>query len=161
MELFEAIQKRRTVRNFTGDAIPRQDLEKIVDAGRLACSGRNLQPWDFIVVTQKETIAFFSQHTEWVGKSAAVVAIVVDPSSRWWLEDGAAAAENILLAATALGYAGCWLEGVTLEREADYKVLLGIPGRKHLFTLIPLGVPVEIPGKDKKPLDQVLHWEKF
>lgn len=161
MELFEAIQKRRTVRSFTGDAIPRQDLERIVDAGRMACSGRNLQPWDFIIVTQKETLAYFEQDTEWVGKAAAVIAVVVDPSSRWWLEDGAAASENILLAATALGYAGCWLEGVTLEREADYKVLLAIPGRKRLFTLIPIGVPTELPEKDKKPLEQILHWEKF
>jgi nitroreductase len=162
MDLFETIKKRRTVRSFTGDPIPRQDLEKIVDAGRLACSGRNMQPWDFIVITQKETIAYFEQHTDWIAKAGAVIAVVVDPSStRWWLEDGAAASENILLAATALGISGCWLEGVTLEREADYKVLLGIPVRKRLFTLIPLGIPTEIPPKDKKPLEQVLHWERF
>lgn len=161
MELFEAISKRRSVRSFTGDDIPRQDLEKIVDAGRLACTGRNLQPWDFIIVTKKETIAYFAQQTEWVSDAAAVIAIVSNPSSRWWLEDSAAAAENILLATTALGYGGCWLEGVTLEREADYKVLLSIPSHKRLFTIIPIGVPTEIPPKDKKPLDQVLHWEKY
>ena len=161
MELFEAISKRRSVRSFTGDDIPRQDLEKIVDAGRLACTGRNLQPWDFIIVTKKETIAYFAQQTEWVSDAAAVIAIVSNPSSRWWLEDSAAAAENILLATTALGYGGCWLEGVTLEREADYKVLLSIHSHKRLFTIIPIGVPTEIPPKDKKPLDQVLHWEKY
>lgn len=161
MEFFETIQKRRTVRSFTGDSIPREHLEKIIDAGRLACTGRNMQPWDFIVVTKKDTIGYFAQHTDWIGNAAAVIAVVVDPSSRWWLEDGAAASQNMLLATTALGYGGCWLEGVTLEREADYKVLLGIPTRKRLFTLIPLGVPAENPEKDKKPLSQILHWEKF
>ena len=161
MELFEAIRSRRTVRSFTGDAIPRQDLEKIVDAGRLACTGRNLQPWDFIIVTKKETIAYFGQHTEWICDAAAVIAIVSNPTSRWWIEDSAAAAENILLAATALGYGGCWLEGVTHEREADYKALLSIPANRRLFTIIPIGVPTEIPSKDKKPLEQVLHWEIY
>ena len=51
MEAFEAIQKRRSVRKFTGEIIPREHLEKIVDAGRLAATGSNRQPWDFIVVT--------------------------------------------------------------------------------------------------------------
>ena len=54
MEALEAIQKRRSVRKFTGDIVPRADLEKIVDAGRLAATGSNRQPWDFIVVTDRE-----------------------------------------------------------------------------------------------------------
>lgn len=161
MELFDAIRNRRTVRSFTGETIPRQDLEKIVDAGRLACTGRNLQPWDFIVVTRKETIDYFAQHTDWMGNAAAVIAIVADPFSRWWVEDAAAAAENMLLAITALGYGGCWLQGVTMEREADYKALLSIPMRLRLFTIIPVGVSTEITSKDKKPIEQVLHWEKY
>jgi nitroreductase len=51
MEAIEAIRKRRSVREYTGDAIPREDLEIIVDAGRLAATGNNRQPWDFIVFT--------------------------------------------------------------------------------------------------------------
>ena len=50
MDLFEAIQKRRSVRNYTGDPIPPGDLLKIVEAGRLAASGSNIQPWDFIII---------------------------------------------------------------------------------------------------------------
>jgi nitroreductase len=65
------------------------------------------------------------------------------------------------VAATALGYGSCWLEGYTLPLESQFKALLGVPDDKRLLTLVPIGVPVEWPTKDKKPLEQVLHWEKF
>lgn len=161
MDTFEAIQKRRSVRSYTGAAIPKSDLEKIVDAGRLAASGNNRQPWDFIVVTDRVMIDQLKEAAPWMEKAGAIIAVVMDPSSRWWVEDGAAAIENMLLAATALGYGTCWLEGYTLEHEQDFKLLLNVPLNRRLMTLIPVGVPTEWPTKDKRSLADVLHWEKF
>lgn len=161
MGALEAIRRRRSVRRYTGDPIPRCDLETIVDAGRLAASGSNKQPWDFIVVTDRSMIDRLKVAAEWMGKAAAVIAVVMDPSSRWWLEDGAAAVENMLLASTALGYGSCWLEGYTLPREDEFKTLLGIPPAKRLLTLVPIGVPAELPSKAKRALHDVLHWETY
>jgi nitroreductase len=161
MDALEAIRKRRSVRRFTGEPIPRADLETIVDAGRLAASGHNQQPWEFVVVTDRATIARFENAAAWVAEAAAVVAVVLDPSSRWWLEDGAAAVENMLIAATALGYGSCWVEGNTIPHEAAFKALLGVPEGKRLLTLVPIGVPAEWPAKKKKPLEAVLHWERY
>jgi nitroreductase len=161
MDALEAIRKRRSVRKYTGDPIPRRDLETIVDAGRLAATGGNRQPWDFIVVTERETIDQLKVAAQWMEKAAAIVAVVMDPSSRWWVEDGSAAIENILLASTALGYGSCWLEGWTLPHEEEFKTLLGVPEEKRLLTLIPIGVPAEWPTKEKKPLTEVLHWERY
>jgi nitroreductase len=161
MDALEAIRKRRSVRKYTGDTIPRKDLEKIIDAGRFAPSGYNEQPWEFIVVTDREMIDQLKVAAEWMEKAAAIIAVVMDPSSRWWIEDGSAAIENILLACTALGYGACWLEGYTLPLEEEFKVLLGIPEEKRLLTLIPVGVPAEWPTKEKKPLEEVIHWEKY
>jgi len=161
MDALEAIRKRRSVRKYTGDTIPRKDLEKIIDAGRFAPSGYNEQPWEFIVVTDREMIDQLKVAAEWMKKAAAIIAVVMDPSSRWWIEDGSAAIENILLACTALGYGACWLEGYTLPLEEEFKVLLGIPEEKRLLTLIPVGVPAEWPTKEKKPLEEVIHWEKY
>jgi nitroreductase len=161
MDALEAIRKRRSVRKYTGESIQRKDLEKIVDAGRLAASGSNQQPWDFIVITDRTMINQLKVASQWMEKAGAIIAVVMDPSSRWWVEDGAAAIENILIASTALGYGSCWLEGYTLPREEEFKVLLGIPKTKKLLTLIPIGVPVEWPKKEKKPLAEVLHWEKY
>lgn len=161
MDALEAIRKRRSVRQYTGDSIPRQDLEKIVDAARLAASGNNRQPWDFIVVTDREMIDQLKVAAEWMEKAGAIIAVVMDPSSRWWIEDGSAAVENMLIASTALGYGSCWLEGYTLPREEKFKELLSIPEEKRLLTLVPIGVPAEWPTKDKKSLKEVIHWERY
>jgi len=161
MDTLEAIRKRRSVRKYTGAPIPREDLETIVDAGRLAASGSNQQPWDFIVITEPAMIGELKIAAQWMDKAGAIIAVVMDPGSRWWLEDGSAAVENMLIAATALGYGSCWLEGYTLPREEEFKTLLGVPGEKRLLTLVPIGVPVEWPTKEKKSLQEVIHWEKY
>ena len=161
MDALEAIRKRRSVREYTGDAIPREDLEKIVDAGRLAATGRNRQPWDFIVITDKEMIQKLKVAAQWMDKAGAIIAVVMDPSTRWWVEDGAAAVENMLIASTALGYGSCWLEGYTLPREEEFKKLLGVPDDKRLLTLVPIGVPVVWSTIEKKSLEKVIHWERY
>ena len=161
MDALEAIRRRRSVREYTGDPIPREDLETIVDAGRLAATGNNKQPWDFVVVTEREMIDKLKVAARWMEKAGAIIAVVMDPSSRWWLEDGSAAVENMLIASTALGYGSCWLEGNTLPREEEFKELLGVPKEKRLLTLVPIGVPTEWPTRDKKSLADVIHWERY
>ena len=161
MDALEAIRKRRSVRAYTGAPIPREDLLTIVDAGRLAATGSNRQPWEFIVVTDRDLIDQLTVAAEWMDKAGAIIAVVMDESSRWWLEDGSAAIENMLLAGTALGYGSCWLEGWTLRLEDDLKAILDVPAEKRLLTLIPFGVPAEWPTKEKKSLEEVLYWEKY
>jgi nitroreductase len=161
MDALEAIKKRRSVREYTGDPIPRKDLEAIVDAGRLAATGGNQQPWDFIVVTNQEMIQKLKAAANWMEKAGAIVAVVLDPTSRWWIEDGSAAIQNMLIAATALGYGSCWLEGYTLPLEKQFKDLLGVPDEKRLLTLVPIGVPMQWPTKNKKLLEEVIHWETY
>jgi nitroreductase len=161
MDALEAIRKRRSIRAYTGEAIPKEDLEKIVDAGRLAASGNNRQPWEFVVVTDRAMIEKLKVASQWMDKAGAIVAVVMDSSSRWWLEDGSAAVENMLIASTALGYGSCWLEGYTLRLEEQLKALLNVPQEKRLLTLVPIGVPVEWPTQEKKSLQEVIHWERY
>jgi nitroreductase len=161
MDALEAIRNRRSIRRYEKGVIPRADLETIVDAGRLAATGSNRQPWDFIVVTDKSTIARFKVSGAWIEKASAVIVVVMDPISRWWVEDGAAAIENMLLASTALGYGSCWVEGDLLPHEDLMRSLLGIPPAKRVMALIPIGLPAETPNPKKKPLQEVLHWEKY
>jgi len=161
MKALEAIRKRRSVRSYTGDPVPREDLEKIVDAARLAPSGHNRQPWEFIVVTDRSVIDQLKTAALWMENAGAIIAVVMETSSKFWLEDGSAAVENILIASTALGYGSCWLQGYTEPREEELKELLGIPDDKKLLTLVPIGVPSEWPTREKKPLLEVLHWERY
>ena len=161
MEALEAIRKRRSVRKFTGGIIPPEHLEKIVDAGRLAATGSNRQPWDFIVVTDQAIIQQLTVVGKWMKKAGAIIAVVLDPSSRWWLEDGSAAIQNMLIASTALDYGSCWVEGDALPLEEQFKTLLYIPKGKRLLALIPIGIPEQWPTIEKRPLESVLHWQVY
>jgi nitroreductase len=161
MDVIEAIRKRRSIRQFTADPISREDLETIVDAGRLAPTGNNRQPWDFVVVTDRIMLEQFAMAEPWIPQASAAILVVMNPESRWWIEDGSAAIENILLACTALGYASCWVEGDVLPHEDYFKTLLGIPSAKRLLAVLPIGVAAETPSPEKKSLESVLHWERF
>ena len=161
MDALEAIRRRRSTRRYTGEAVPKSDLETIVDAGRLAETGSNRQPWDFVVVTDRAMIEKFRVVGAWMQKAGAVVAVVMDPASRWWVEDGSAAIENMLLASVALGYGACWVEGDALPREEQLKTLLGVPADRRLMALMPIGVAAETPTVEKKTLAKVLHWERY
>jgi nitroreductase len=161
MDLMEAIRKRRSIRKFSSSPIPKPDLEAIVDAGRLAATGNNRQPWSFVVVTDRKMIGGLKEAGAWIEQAAAVIAVVMDPQSRWWVEDGSAAIQNMLLAATGLGYGGCWVEGDLQSREEKFKKMLGVPEQKRILALLPFGIPADSPTKEKKPLAEVLHWEKF
>jgi len=87
--------------------------------------------------------------------------VVVDPFSRWHIEDGAAAIQNMLIASTALGYGACWVEGDAMPMEDEFKELLFIPKGKRLLALVPIGVPEEWPSIEKRSLESVLHWQVF
>lgn len=160
MDLFEAIKKRRSVRLFQDKPIPLEDLKKIVDAGRLAPSGSNLQRREFIIITNKSILLRLND-VQPVFETGAAIGVIVE-MTKYAIEDASAAVENILLAATALGYGSCWIEGTLIPNEAWVKELLGIPKDKKLFALIPIGVPLT-PGEQapKKSLEEVTYLNRY
>lgn len=173
MDVWEAIESRRAIRTFTGKKIPKSDLEKMVDAGRLAPSARNEQRWDFIILTQAEVLNQITSHfrtgrkfsTQDDGKFdgvSAIIAVVLDGSHEYWREDGSAATQNILLTARGLGWGSCWIEGQMRLHEEKFKELLGVPKDRRILLLIALGEPVQwSQPPPKKALSQVLHWERY
>jgi len=165
MEFFDAVEGRRSTREFTGEEVPEADLLKILDAGRRAPSGKNIQPVEFILVRSRETLAKLDQVQKVFGsaKAPAAIAIVADPAaSRFWLEDASAAATQMLLAAHALGYASVWIEGTLQPKEDLAKELLGVPKEKRLVILLPVGRPAGPRSKkEKKPMEQVVHRERY
>lgn len=163
MDLFEAICRRRSVRELAPVEIPLEDLEKIVDAGRRAASGMNTQPREFIIVTDRGIIEHLAMVQGFIRDASAIVAVVADDTaSTYWLEDVAASVENMLLAIVALGYDSCWVEGTLLRREQEAKEILRVPEEKRLIVLLPIGKaahPCEQAAK--KPMDEVTHYERY
>jgi nitroreductase len=163
MDLFDAIARRASVRQLEAVDVPEQDLERILDAGRRAPSGMNRQPFEFMVIRNAETLQALASAQGCIGDVSCAIAVVADPErSRFWLEDIAAATENMLLAITALGYASVWIEGTLLRDEATHKRRLGVPENLRLMIILPIGKPSgPVAQAAKRPLEDMVYWEQW
>ncbi|HNX68986.1 MAG TPA: nitroreductase family protein [Candidatus Omnitrophota bacterium] len=164
METFDSLFQRASVREYLDKPVPKEMLEKLVDAGRRAPSARAVEPWEFVVVTERATLdkmaGFIS--TGVFLKQATACIVVFCQETKYYLEDGAAATENILLAATDLGLGTCWIAGDKKEYCDEVLKMFGAPQGQKLISLIAVGWPAKAPRQHKKrKLSEVLHWEKF
>jgi nitroreductase len=166
MDLIDLIKKRRSVREFSDKPISRDSLEKIVDAARFAATARNVQPWEFVVVTEKESlkkIAEISEHGKFIINAAASI-LVFSQDTKYFLEDCSAATQNAMLAAAALGIGSCWVAGDKKSYAGEFNLLFGVPINCKLVSIVALGYPITdkvFRVTEKRHLREVLHWEKF
>jgi len=163
MDAIKVLKTRRSVRAYTREPVPRKIIEDVVDCGRLAATAINIQPWEFVVVTDAEVlrrIAKTTDHGKFIA-DAPVCIVVLCRDTKYYLEDGSAATENILLAAHAHGLGSCWVAGDKKPYAPEICRLVGAPQGYKLVSLIPIGYPAESPEKTKRPLSGVLHWEKY
>jgi nitroreductase len=163
MDAIEVLKTRRSVRAYRSEPVPRKIIEDIIDCGRLAATAVNIQPWEFVVVTEPAVRRRIAETTDY-GKfisDAPVCVVVLCHDTKYYLEDGSAATENILLAARAHGLGSCWVAGDKKPYASDICRLVGAPRGYKLVSLIPLGYPRETPEQTKRPLADVLHWEKY
>ncbi|MGA2085220.1 MAG: nitroreductase family protein [Terracidiphilus sp.] len=163
MDAIEALKTRRSIRAYTAEAVTRNVIEEMVDCARLAATARNEQPWEFVVVTEREAlgrIAGLADYGKFIADAAACV-VVLCKDTKYYLEDGSAASQNMLLAATAHGLGACWVAGDKKPYAETVRKLVGAPEGYKVVSLVPFGYPAESPPKRKRPLAEVLHWEKF
>ncbi|MFZ0959928.1 MAG: nitroreductase family protein [Terriglobia bacterium] len=163
MDAIEALRTRRSVRAYQGDAVSRKIIEDIVDCGRLAPSANNVQSWEFVVVADPGMRGKIAAATDFGGfiAQAPVCVAVLSRDTKYYLEDGSAATENILLAARAHGLGSCWVAGDKKPYAAEICRLLGAPPGSKLVSLISIGFPADNWEPRKRPLSEVLHWEKY
>ncbi len=161
MEALEAIRTRRSVRKYKPDPVSRETLKALVDAGRLAPTARNEQPWEFVVVTdaqRRKRLATIATHGTFIADAPACIVVVCKPSD-YYLADGSAATTQILLAATALGLGTCWVAGDGKDYAPAVLKAIGAPAKYKLISLIAVGYAAETPAPAKRGLSEVLHWE--
>lgn len=164
MDVLEAIFTRRSVRRYERRYVSDELVRKVLEAAIYAPSSKNAQPWEFIVIRNKETkerLAELAPYGKFLREAPVVIAVVTDPakSPRFHEVDGACAVQNLALAAHALGLATCWIG--TMDREAA-KPLLGVPPERNLLTVLPLGYPAERPPRPwRRPLSEIAYSEKY
>jgi len=152
MDTYQAATQRRTIRRFKQDEIPADILRRLLNAARLAPSGANLQPLEYILVSDREVVSQVFQCLKWAGYIAPAgdppegkrpVAYVVVLLNRKIREaggnhDAAAAIENMLLVAHAEGIGTCWIGSVDRVRLAS---ILSIPSSHEIDSVVALGYP--------------------
>lgn len=172
MDFFEAVEKRFSFRGTYADkSVPEKDIRKILDAGIRAPSGCNGQTSSFIVVTDKKTLEKIAAvidkpcvHTAPVIIAVLTEKVEVIPGRSFEIEDYGACVENILLAATALGYASLWLDGYTQSgtNSARLAEILGVPSNLTVRTILPVGIPSEQgTQRERKSFNERVRYEHY
>lgn len=166
MEVFEAIQKRRSVRSFKDTSVPAESLRRLLESGRWAPSGGNRQPWRFVVVRDPRKIRMIKMFAEGLaGTPTLLIAICAeqrptnDIYAKTTLMDIGMAAENIMLEAVELGLESC---AVASFSEEPVKHLLGVPKEMSVILLLSMGYPDRDPTlRPRKSIGEIAYGERY
>lgn len=175
MELFEAIHKRHSYRGpMAKTTIPRGHLDKIVQAGICAPSGKNAQTTEFVIIDDPQLVDQLNKlhpANKAMQQAPAMIACIIDQQPDkiyegydFQTEDCAAAVENMLLAITALGYASVWIDGwLRVEQRGEIvSQWLELPTNKKIQILLPIGQPLESwSQKERFPFEQRVSYNKY
>lgn len=163
MNILDAIHTRRAVRQFSDQPVPQAVIEDILRAGVRAQSSKNRQPWQFVVVRDREKLAALSKLGDFAGHVAGAsfaICYVGLKQTQWNSFDLGQAAAQMQLAAHALGVGSCI---AAMYDEAAAKALLGVPAEMNFFCVISFGYPsadhqpLKLGGR--KPLDESVRWD--
>jgi nitroreductase len=170
-DAISVIHSRRSVRNFTGQAVSMGLLDKIVRAGMAAPSAVNMQPWSFIVVTYRQTLDMLNDglpYAKMLEKAGAAIIVCAIPEKAYdglkefAVIDSTLAGENILLAAEALGLGAVWTAAYPYEDRMNVvRKVLGIPANIIPLNVIPIGYPVGVDKPKNKYKPEYIHWQRW
>ncbi len=171
MNIYEAIQKRRSIRRYKPDTIPEDKLNRLLEAARLAPSGKNGQPWRFIIVkdkTMRDALIPACRNQAFIaGAPVVIVACAREEESyqkqggymKSWSIDIGIALEHLILAAAAEGLGTCWIGAF---EESKIRQALNIPTDLRIVALTPVGYPAEEPTpKPRKPFNEIIFYDQL
>jgi nitroreductase len=163
MEVFEAIRTMLAVRRYLDRPVPETIVHRIVEAGRLTGSAMNLQPWQFIVVQDRDTLrrlGALARSGPYVAEAPLAVVVAVDRTG-YAVSDASRAIDSMMLTAWSEGVGSNWVGFGGLEKV---NALLGIPSELDVLAILPFGYPADRIGRGKKkrkPLRAIAHRERY
>ena len=166
MEVFDCIRTRRTVRTFKPEPVPDEVVHRMLQAARWAPSSSNSQPWHFIVVKSRETLAALGDiatQGPFIADAPVAIAIVMDNAPRPQMDAGRAL-QQMELVAWSEGLGTCFVGFREAGQPEKVKELLGIPDSMELITVLPFGYREEGTkggGTGRKPMSEMAHSERF
>jgi nitroreductase len=164
VEVFEAVRTVLAVRRYQPDRpVPPEVLQRILEAGRLTGSSRNGQPWHFILVEDRITLArlgTLAPTGPYLAQAAAAIVVAIERTSSA-VSDASRAIQSMILTAWSEGVGSNW---VTLRGADEVRPLLGLPDALAAFAVVALGYPAQPTGrgrKRRKPLAEIAHRGRF
>lgn len=168
----DVIATRVSVRQFTGEKLNSEQIDKILRAGMAAPTAVNKQPWAFVVVDDEQMLAQLATtlKSSRIENGASHAIVVCGDMSKalegegqgYWVEDTSAATENMLLAAHAMGLGGLWVGVYPIsERVKNVSELIGAPSHIVPMCVVTLGYPAEQPAVKDKYKTENIHFNKF
>ena len=156
MDLLEMLKHRRSVREYTGEPIPKEYLEQILAAGLLSPSGRSRKPWELVTVQNRDTLKELIQCREGAAnmleKAGCAILVFADPEKTdVWTEDCSIVMSNMHLMADSLGLGSCWIQGRLrtarngMTTEEFCRKLLHVPEQYRLEAILSVGVSKKRP----------------
>ena len=165
MDVLEAIKGRRSIRKYTQELVSWEQVAQILEAGHWAPSRGNSQAWKFIVLKNAQALKDLAEAIptgKFLAEAPLGIAVVIDPkASKHPEQEGAAAIQNMLLAAHALGLGACWVSVHSTDCEEKVRQLLRIPDEELLLSVVSIGHPAETPEKGRKGLDEITFTDKY
>ncbi len=163
-EELDILYRRRSIRKYTGEGVDTSTLEQVIRAGMNAPSAGNQQPWEFVIIDDRQilhSIPDIHPHARMVPESAAAILVCADLSREehqgYWVQDCAACTQNMLLAATALNLGSVWLGVYPRQERIDaLRERFNIPEGVVPFSLVALGV-----ADEEKPSNNRFHPERI
>ena len=161
----QEIFSRRSIRKYTNQEITDDILHQILKAGMNAPTARNLKPFEFIVVKNKETLEQLSKtkkNAYFVKDSNVTIVALAKELSEFWQQDLGAVTQNILLQATEFGIGSCWVGIAPNENYEQYiREALNIPENIRVFSMISLGYPEEVKEENDNYYEDKVHYDKY
>jgi nitroreductase len=158
----EFIKGRRSIRSFQDKPITEKELELILEAGRWTPSASHRQPWEFIVIKNKEILEKLSKsafYGNFIKEAPVVIAIIgkTKTSPKWYLIDTSLVSMNMMLMAWSIGIGTCWIGAMNRKKA---KEIIGLGANDHLLTVLPFGyIKGDIPEpKTRKPLKNIVKY---
>lgn len=173
MELLSIMKNRRSIRQYTDEAIPKEHLKKIVQAGLLAPSSKNIRPVEMIVVEDRKMLEKLSKSKQsgsaMLSNATCAIVVIADTSQAdAWVEDCSLAMGYMMLMAENLGIGACWVQERLRQtsqgsKASEYvKEILNIPAHYEVEAILSLGMPAQsLPPQQWDEDKQKIHFETF
>jgi nitroreductase len=158
------IKSRHSVRKFKQDPVSDVAIRDAIECAAHAPTARNIQPWLFGVIKNKETLGKIGGVTDngkFIAEATLCIAVFGEKNEKYYLEDCCAATENVILALQAHGVNSCWVAGEKKSYAEMIRTFLGVPEKYTLVSLVAAGYPSEMTIAAKKEMKQIVFFEKF